>query len=324
MLKKRKRSLPLLIVNVVVTVLCCGLFSASLFAANYVSIDIPGATDVHPVAVNRKAQVAGFFYRNGFMESFLRQSDGTVEILHSPEGSNSFMFDMNEAGEIVGGYPPGNPVHAFLRSPDGKISKIDPPGTTFATAVSINADGAAVGTSSVGFYIRARNGRYTTFSAGWPCGINDSGIVAGNTRDDLGYLRAPDGAVTLFDPALPGFVLAPNCIDNRGDVVGWYQGADGNTRSFIRRIDGSVMLIDVPGMPSTMVESINAHGIAIGTYWDRTVRNSFLYKPDGSFRLLTTPFGDESMAFGLAGRHYLVGSYYLPADQTRHGYLRIR
>lgn len=83
-------------------------------------------------------------------------------------------------------------------------------------------------------------------------------------------------------------------------------------------------LIDVPVASSTLVESIDGHGVAVGTYWNQNVRNGFLYKPDGSFRLLTTPFGDESMAFALAGRGHMVGSYYSSADKTRHGWLRTR
>lgn len=235
MLKKRKRSLPLLIVNVVATVLCCGLFSASLLAANYVSIDIPGATDVHPVAVNGNGQVVGYFYENGLMRGFLRNSDGAIEVLAYGANTftNTFVHDVNKAGEIIAEY--GNPTHAVLRSPDGTVTKIDPPGATWATAIAINSHGAVVGTSPVGFYIRARNGKYTMFSAGWPCGINDSGVVAGQTREDLGFVRAADGTVTLFEPPAQRYDFMPKCLMRTGM---WWDDTTAKTRAITVSFEG--------------------------------------------------------------------------------------
>jgi uncharacterized membrane protein len=153
----QQRLLSLLVGGVAAAVLSCGPLAASAFGANYFSIDIAGANGLYPVAVNKAGEVTGFFWTNNGDSAFLRHSDGTIEVFSVFNSTNPFVWDMNEAGEIVGSYNKAD-NHAFLRSVDGTIATIDPPSAKWASAYAINSHGTVVGNSSVGGYIRTKDG----------------------------------------------------------------------------------------------------------------------------------------------------------------------
>ena len=173
--------------------LCCGAFLDAASAADYVSIDIPGAQAVYPMIVNNSGVVAGEFDQGTIRLGFVRQSDGTIDTFQAPGANHIAVNGMNGKGQIVGTYTMGyrrkhsseagqskdseDGYHAFLRSPTGVLTTIDPPDATSATATGINAGGAVIGISSVGSYIRANDGSYVLMpDFPYPWGINDSGM----------------------------------------------------------------------------------------------------------------------------------------------------
>ncbi|MFL6688785.1 MAG: hypothetical protein ACJ8IR_01155 [Alphaproteobacteria bacterium] len=321
----QQRLLSLLVVGVVAAVLSCGPLAESAFGANYISIDIAEAHNgVYTVAVNKAGEVAG-------SAAFLRHSDGTLEVFSVFNAANSSVWDMNEAGEIVGHYGNGN-GHAFLRSADGTIANIDPPGATWAYAIGMSSHGTVVGGSSAGNYIRARDGSYTMFSADflYPYCINDSGVVAGRAgaENKSGFTRAADGTVTQFDlpPAARYIVMGPGCIDDQGNIVARYGDSDNNAHGFIRRVDGSLTMIELPRWTSTEASSVDGHGVVVGSVWSSQTGKGqgFLYNPDGSVQMFHAPSSHhDTMAARIDGREHIVGTY-LHADGTLHGYLRTR
>jgi hypothetical protein len=79
------------------------------------------------------------------------------------------------------------------------------------------------------------------------------------------FIRQQDGAWSSFD--VPGgnfgFFLSKLCINDAGDVAGYY--LDAQTRGFFRAADGTFTSFMVPGSTSTMPWGLNASGTVTGT-----------------------------------------------------------
>jgi hypothetical protein len=62
-----------------------------------------------------------------------------------------------------------------------------------------------------------------------------------------GFLRAPDGTITVFDP--PGSIrTSPFSINPAGAIAGFYQDPSGGNRpGFLRNRNGAITTCDVPG-----------------------------------------------------------------------------
>jgi hypothetical protein len=326
-MKMWPRTLPSQIIGFVAAVLCDGMLAQQAFAATYVSIDIPNV-DVFPHAVSKSGVVAGTAYsRGGTYVGFVRKLDGTMETVSVPGSVDTEIYDINDNGQIVGNYlMPGNKIHGYLRSPDGTMVTIDPLGSTWATACCINSRGTMVGTSSVGDFMRTKNGKYTIFQGmAYFCGINDAGGAAGFDGSQLGFVRAPDGTITQFDlPLTAQMTVLPSCLDAQGNTVGTYAN-DVGTHGFVRKTDGSIITVDVPGASDTYIASIDVHGTVIGTsYSVPGGSKQFLYEADGSVQMLHIPWSPITYDTGhLRNRDHIVGSY-LGADHVEHGYLRTR
>jgi len=87
-------------------------------------------------------------------------------------------------------------------------------------------------------------GSVTTFSSS----INPAGAITGVYEDagfvTHGFLRAPDGAITRFDP--PGKLLNSVAINPEGAITGSYVDATFVTHGFLRAPDGTFTTIDPP------------------------------------------------------------------------------
>ena len=152
-------------------------------------------------------------------------------------------------------------------------------------------------TANKGF-LRTPNGTFTTFSpptgssifpaiynpGGPPPGINPAGEIAGSyvvsnpSFTEHGFLRAPNGTFTTFDP--PGSIFTEiTAINSAGVIIGDYNnGAAGH--AFLRIPDGTVTTFDQPPFKGdTLAFAINPAGVIAGG----GDGGPFLRYPDGTF-----------------------------------------
>jgi len=137
-------------------------------------------------------------------------------------------------------------------------------------------------------------------------GINPAGAITGFTRDAgnvrHGFLRARDGAFTMFDA--PGAGTGPGqgtraySINPGGAIAGWYSDASGVVHGYLRARDGSFTTFDVPGAggagtgpyPGTLASFINPAGAITGLYTDTNyAAHGFVRAPDGTITTFDAP-----------------------------------
>ena len=204
-------------------------------------------------------------------------------------GQGTIAFAINLSGAITGYIKDANSArHAFLRAPDGTFTIFDDPnaGTCSAScgnigngqgtrAYAINPSGQIVGfytdnTARCHGYVRAANGTFTQIDAPHagagpfpqgtfpsnitPMGINPAGAIIGFYVDassvQHGFVRAPNGIITEFDPT--GSIFTdPNAIDQTGAITGFYFDANFVGHGFLRATDGTITSFDAPGADHT-------------------------------------------------------------------------
>jgi uncharacterized membrane protein len=173
---------------------------------------------------------------------------------------------------------------------------LDPPGSTFTSAMGINAHGEIVG-------------RY----------VDANGVTHA-------WLRS-GGAFTSID--FPGAIstLAYD-INARGDIVGPYQSvAGGPVHGFLLR-RAEFTSIDVPGATGTSAFGINAHGAIVGAYCDGTIdpcpflgngNRGYLLQGD-QFTTIDFPGATATVARKINVRGEIAGFYVDPSGAV-HGFL---
>ena len=115
-----------------------------------------------------------------------------------------------------------------------------------------------------------------------PTSINPAGAITGSFGAH-GFLRAPDGTFTTFDP--PGSTeTMPASINPAGVITGFWThtGHFGVPRGFVRSSDGIITVFDVPGAIERTPTSINPAGIITGGYAGASVGGGFLRIPHGN------------------------------------------
>jgi hypothetical protein len=146
--------------------------------------------------------------------------------------------------------------------------------------------------------VRAPGGTITTFDApgagtgpgrgtliGSVDNLNPAGAISGISIDANnvfhGYLRTPDGTITVFDA--PGAGTGPNqgtqCsgINEAGTIVGLYIDSSNVNHGFLRASGGTFTTFDVPGAGTganqgTLAENINELG---ATTTDSKISSAF-------------------------------------------------
>ena len=197
-------------------------------------------------AIQPSGAIAGFTRdTNNARHGFLRAPDGTVTIFDDPNagtcstscgnignGQGTRAYAINPAGAITGSYTDnGGHCHGYVRAANGTFTQIDAPD-------------AGTGPFPEG-----------TFPANiTPMGINPAGAIIGFYVDansvQHGFVRAPNGIITEFDP--PGSIFTdPNAIDQTGAIAGFYYDANFVGHGFLRTPNGTITSFDAPGADHT-------------------------------------------------------------------------
>lgn len=318
-------------------------------------------------AINPAGVVTGFLSDlDGVRHGLVRAPDGTITEFDAPgAGTESFQgtraYSINPEGAVTGWYSDAsNVAHSYVRAPDGSIITFDVPFAGGAgtgslpgtSAYNINPAGVIAGFyTDVNFvfhgFVRAPDGTIATFDAPGAGttpglgtftaqfnGINPAGAVTGNYSDasgvNHGYLRAPDGAITVFD--VPGAGNAnPGGINPAGTIVGNYMDASGVNHGFVRAADGTFTVFDIPGAGTapgegTLGENINTPGDIDGMYIDASFVNHFFVRSkQGTITTFDAP-GTTAGPGSTVGTNNPMGAVtgrYADANGVYHGFLRI-
>ncbi|MBV9569742.1 MAG: hypothetical protein JO056_00690 [Alphaproteobacteria bacterium] len=160
-----------------------------------------------------------------------------------------------------------------------------------------------------------------------PKGINRDGTIAGQYHVangcEQGFVRAPDGTITKFDPqgtlGLSRAVVAG--INDAGDVAGYYYACQGSQGpwGFIRAADGTVITYDPPaGSSFFTVYGINNAGTVLAGF-SSDVQHGLLRTADGQITIFDA--GYSTLPAAIANNGSITG---LIVDQSYagHGFLR--
>jgi hypothetical protein len=271
--------------------------------------------------INPAGEIAGqYIDANGVYHGFLRFANGTITTYDVPAagtgpGQGGYGESINPAGVITGEYSDASSVwHGFVRFRDGAIIVFDAPG-----AGTGPGQGTFVATVS---------------------GITPAGEVTGYYFDGInvahGYVRAPDGAITAFDPpdagtgAFEGTYIGS--INPKGQVTGGYVDASVVNHGFLRAPDGTITTIDAPGAGTgpgegTSPSNINPGGEITGNYVDSSgVNHGFLRAPHGSIASFDAPgagtgSGQGTFPFSNNPAGAITG-WEIDANGVFHGFLR--
>ena len=198
--------------------------------------------------------------------------------------------------------PPADPSGAFVYR-KGRLSPLNKvPGAAVDTTLGIN------------------NRRQTTGSYLDP-GVtpNPDGVLPTHS-----FVRDRRGAVTRFDVPRALFTESFD-INNQGRVAGTYADAgatlnpDGSVprgviHGFVRKPNGAIRTIDVPGAADTTVVSLNDRGQVVGVYDKFTASpRGFLRDRNGDITTIAVPGAAQSplgpAPYGINNRGQVVGSY---------------
>lgn len=110
-------------------------------------------------------------------------------------------------------------------------------------------------------------------------------------------------------------------INSRGDIPGYYTGADNNTHGFLMN-GGHFTAIDYPGAAVTLVNGINPHGDMVGQFsvMATSPYRGFILGADGVYTAYDYPGATTTTLVGINGSGQIAGQYTL-ADGNRHTFL---
>ena len=228
------------------------------------TFDAPGAgtaanQGTFPSGINLSGAITGFTRDvNAARHGFLRASDGTFTIFDDPNagtcstfcgtigpGQGTRGYAINPSGEIAGFYSDNTGrCHGYVRAANGTFTQIDAPD-------------AGTGPFPQG-----------TFPSEFtPAGINPAGAITGFYVDassgQHGFVRAPGGIITEFDPTGSIFTN-PNAIDEPGEITGFYVDAGGVGHGFLRAPSGTITNFDAPGAGTAAGEGTFGVSLILG------------------------------------------------------------
>ncbi len=129
---------------------------------------------------------------------------------------------------------------------------------------------------------------------------------------------------TAFDP--PGSVDTVSlAVNNREQVVGFFQDGSGSTHGFLRQPDSSLVALDVPNSVATFAAGINDMGTIVGQ-WVAVggAAHGFTRSPSGVYTTLDFPGATDTGLEGINAQGTIVGAYDLGDLTTSIGFSESR
>jgi hypothetical protein len=262
---------------------------------SFTLFDPSSSTYTAPVGINAQGFVVGSYLDNADVShGFIRDPDGNITTISS--GINLTASAINAGGDVCGSFSSSlGSLHGFLRTADGTFTQFDPPGSIYTEADSINDSGAIVGFFEDGQYgehgfLRGADGTITILDvpgAAWTIAdtINATGSIAGaysDIQEVHGFVRDPAGGFTSFAAGtLPRTLVKSANINDRGMIAGFDQTHKRRTHSYIRKPDGTIDNLHIPGQDGWAIPfGINREGAIVGAFEDsQNATDGFLRTP---------------------------------------------
>lgn len=193
---------------------------------------------------------------------------------------------INDSGQIVGSYysgPDRTCLRGFLRDAKGRFSRIDFPEDGTTQLLDVNAGGQMVGTHRPS--------------------------VTGGCSDAVplqGFVRDKRGRFTTI--RIPGAQQVQALgINNRGQVVGQYDAADGSLHGYL--LDrGRLTTVDgPPGATGAAVLDISDDGEMVGLYLDAAGAQHAFELSQGRYTTIDAPGAPFTVPFGVNDRGQIAG-----------------
>ena len=258
-----------------------------------------------------------------------------------PEAVDTYGYDMNTDGTIVGAYRDSRgKLHGYVRSATGEFATFDIPGANSTKGLGINSRGDIVGNYILpGELIRHGflliRGNITVIDPPGsiftqPYGINDRGEITGryctigntcfreDSEDFHCFLLSKAGYTTIDFPG--GHETHCYKSNSRGEIVGSYIGdTDGRNHVFLLSRHGQFMTIDFPGAletdPIPGQGGINSHGDIVSWYCEaepcvtNEIKNHGFLLTRGEFITIDFPGTHGGYLTGINSRGDIVGIY---------------
>ncbi len=136
------------------------------------------------------------------------------------------------------------------------------------------------------------------------------------------YAAGADNRFTLIDFPNTSSTQAWG-INSRGDIAGYYTGADNNSHGFLMN-GGHYTAIDYPGAAVTLINGINPQGDIVGEFGVTATspHRAFMLGADGVYTAFDFPGATTTSFVGINAGGEISGQYTL-ADGARHTFLRV-
>jgi hypothetical protein len=328
---------------------------------------------------NSWGAVTGYYVDDSNLyHGFVRYPDGKITTFDAPgagtltgSAQGTVAYSINLEGAIAGQYQDGSFIyHGFLRSPEGLITTFDIPGVQIGAfqgaggSANINDEGEIAGFYVDGNnvnhgFLRYRDGKIKTFDVSvastltnfipqgtvvaLESGLNQEGAITGWYFDSAqavhGYVRAPNGTITLFDDSDGGTGAFQGTyggsINSEGRITGGVIDANYVSHGFIRYPDGGMTTFEAPcpGSPQgcplgTFGVGINQGGAITAYTTDaNSVSHGSIRDSHGHFitfdaKGIGSGVGQGTIPQGINSTGLVMG-YYTDSNNVNHAFLRL-
>ena len=272
-----------------------------------------------------------------------------IEVVDVPfaGASETELFGINDAGDIVGSYADANAVRKGFWLRNGVFETIAPEGATDTRAFGINASGQITGRykDADGVqhgFLREPDGMFIAVNPGaainYAWGINDTGQLTSYhfdfpTENDIvitSFLREPDGTFVQVPSSggVGGNVFRG--INNAGVMAGWNLPESGFTPTQIIDglifEDGAFTTLSIDAERHTLPDDIDNHGRIVGhtAPLDFSEIQGFLRTPEGEFHLIGIPGAEATIAQAINDDGVIVGWFEIheeDGEEQIHGFI---
>ena len=264
-----------------------------------------------------------------------------------PGASETELFGINNAGDIVGSYVDANDVRKGFWLKNGVFETIAPEGATDTRAFGINASGQITGrykdANGVQHgFLREPDGLFITVNPGaadnFAWGINDLGQLTSYhfdfpTENDIvitSFLREPDGTFVQVPSSggVGGNVFRG--INDAGVMAGWNLPESGFTPTeFVDGLiyeEGEFTTLSIDAERHTLPDDIDNHGRIVGhtAPLDFSEIHGFLRTAEGEFHRFGIPGAETTIAQAINDDGVIVGWFEIHSEDGEeqiHGFI---
>ena len=301
----------------------------------YSTYDFPDSNNTYLYGLNNKGQAVGFYEGVDEVAHGLIVHDGEMTQFDFPGASETYIFGISEIGQLAGNITDASGAnHGFAGD-----TQLDFPGATTTYADHINSAGVSVGSyvDADGIhhgYRRDADSNFITLEyPGTPSNleylyvnaINDAGVIVFRAKEiddiDRSYVILPGGEPKEL--RAPGSLsTVGRDVNARGQVVGYYDTADGGRRGFIAKpaTMGYVFeTIKVPGVDFLELTSTNDRGDYAGNTRGSAEEKAVGFTLiDGVFSTYGVPDSLTIGFYGLNNAGQTVG-FFQDVNEVSHG-----